>query len=195
MTDPTALPADLPAPEDDGACDHLIGLGVPDVMLRSTDGDSVALAAERAERTIVYAYPRTGRPGEPNLTADWDLIPGARGCTPEACGFRDHHAELAELGASVYGLSTQDTAYQREVVERLELPFPILSDADLELTSALRLPTFEVAGETLLRRHTLVVGDGRVEHAFYPVFPPDRHPLEVVEWLRERRAAARGSTG
>jgi peroxiredoxin len=134
----------------------------------------------------VYAYPRTGRPGEPSLVADWDLIPGARGCTPETCGFRDHHAELAALGAAVYGLSTQDPDYQRELANRLALPFPILSDQDLELTRALRLPTFEVAGHTLLKRHTLVVSEGRIEHVSYPVFPPDRHAEEVLAWLRER---------
>ena len=189
------LPPDLPVPEDDGACDHLIGLGVPDIALPSTAGEPVSLAAQPAEWTIVYAYPRTGRPGEPDLTDDWDLIPGARGCTPETCGFRDHHAELADLGAAVYGLSTQGTGYQRELVARLDLPFPILSDARLALTDALRLPTLEVAGQVLLRRHTLVIGDGRIEHVFYPVFPPDRHAAEVVAWLRERTAAAQGSTG
>lgn len=195
MTDPTKLPADLPVPEDDGAADHLIGIGIPEVALPATDGSSISLARAEAERAIVYAYPRTGRPGEPELTEDWDLIPGARGCTPESCGFRDHHAELRELGADVYGLSTQETDYQRELAARLGLPYPILSDARLELTAALRLPTFEVAGHTLLRRHTLVISGGRIEHVFYPVFPPDRHASEVVEWLRERRADEQGSTG
>jgi peroxiredoxin len=196
MADPMTLPPDLPVPEDDGACDHLIGLGIPDIALPATDGRSISLAGGgKAERTVVYAYPRTGRPGEPELTDDWDLIPGARGCTPESCGFRDHHAELRAAGADVYGLSTQDTDHQRELAERLGLPFPILSDDRLELTAALRLPTFEVAGHTLLRRQSLIVSDGRIEHVFYPVFPPDRHASEVLGWLRERGAEAPGSTG
>lgn len=194
MADPATLPPDLPVPEDDGACDHLIGLGIPDIALRATSGPLVSLAHSEAERTIVYAYPRTGRPGEPELTDDWDLIPGARGCTPESCGFRDHHAELRALGADVYGLSTQDSDHQRELADRLGLPFAILSDARLELTSALRLPTLEVVGHTLLRRHTLVIADGRIEHVFYPVFPPDRHASEVLAWLRDRTAETRGST-
>src|SRR5262245_61261760 len=179
MVDPYTLPDDLPAPVDDGAADHLPGAVVPDIELASTDGGSVSLAALRG-RTVVYAYPRTGRPGEPSLVDDWDLIPGARGCTPETCGFRAHHAELAEARAAVFGLSTQDTAYQRELAERLALPFAILSDAALTFTAALRLPTFEAAGHTLLRRLTLIVRDARIEHVFYPVFPPDRHALDVL---------------
>ena len=132
---------------------------------------------------MVYAYPRTGRPGEPELTDDWDLIPGARGCTPEACGFRDHYAELNAAGANVFGLSTQSTADQKELAARLHLPFPVLSDENLVLTQAMRLPTFRAAGQTLLRRLTLVIRDGRVEHVWYPVFPPDRHAGEVLQWL------------
>jgi peroxiredoxin len=136
------------------------------------------------EHTVVYAYPRTGRPGEPELTEDWDLIPGARGCTPEACAFRDHHEELAREGADVFGLSTQDTADQREAAERLNLPFRLVSDADLRLTRALRLPTFRVGNHVLLKRFTLVLRDARIEHAFYPVFPPDAHAEEVLGWLK-----------
>jgi peroxiredoxin len=185
--DPTILPADLPAPVDDGAAGHLPGLPVPDVALTSTDGGEVRLTESSAERSVVYAYPRTGRPGVPSLTPDWDLIPGARGCTPESCAFRDHHAELAALGAEVFGLSTQDSEDQREVVERLHLPFPLLSDADLRLARALRLPTFEVTGHTLLKRLTFVVRGGRIEHVWYPVFPPDTHAAEVVAWLRAQR--------
>jgi peroxiredoxin len=184
MIDPYTLPDDLPRPTDDGAADHLLGARVPEIALPATDGSSVSLAA-LAGRTVVYAYPRTGRPGEPSLVDDWDLIPGARGCTPETCAFRDHHAELAQAGAAVLGLSTQDTAYQRELSERLGLPFPILSDERLELTRALRLPTFEVAGETLLNRLTLLLADAEVEHVWYPVFPPDRHAAEVLGWLRD----------
>jgi peroxiredoxin len=182
MVDPMVLPADLPEPEDDGAADHLAGMKLPPVELTSTDGRRANLSA-LGGRTVIYAYPWTGRPGQPLLAEDWDEIPGARGCTPETCGFRDHHAELAALGAAVFGLSTQDTAYQRELAERLGLPFSILSDAGLELTSALRLPTFEVAGKTLIKRITLLVRDGAIEHVWYPVFPPDRHAAEVLAWL------------
>lgn len=195
MTDPVPLPDDLPAPEYDGAADHLLGLGVPEIELPATGGGTVVLARAGAERTIVYAYPRASRPGAPELSAEWDRIPGARGCTQESCGFRDHHAELLALGAEVLGLSTQDTDEQSELVERLQLPYPLLSDSRLELTDALRLPTFEVAGRTLLRRQTLVIADGRIEHVFYPVFPPDRHAAEVLSWLRERQAESQGSTG
>ena len=135
-------------------------------------------------RTVVYAYPWTGKPGEPLLAEDWDAIPGARGCTPETCGFRDHHADLVDAGAALYGLSTQDTAHQRELSGRLGLRFPILSDEGLGLTRAMRLPTFEVAGLPLIKRLTVVIRSGRVEHVFYPVFPPDRHAGEVLAWLR-----------
>ena len=182
-TDPSQLPPGLPAPVDDGAAAHLQGSLVPDVRLRSTNGPPVSLARLGGARAVVYAYPRTGRPGEPELTEDWDLIPGARGCTPEACGFRDHYAELNAAGANVFGLSTQATADQKELAARLHLPFPVLSDENLALTQAMRLPTFRAAGQTLLRRLTLVIRDGRVEHVWYPVFPPDRHAGEVLQWL------------
>ena len=181
--DPTTLPPDRPIPVDDGAADHLRGSAVPDIALPTTDSRTVSLASQSG-RTIVYAYPRTGRPGEGHLTPDWEQIPGARGCTPETCGFRDHHAELGAAGAEVFGLSTQGTDYQTELVQRLNLPFPILSDQQLQLTRAWRLPTFEAAGETLLKRLTLVLRSGRVEHVWYPVFPPDRHAEEVLAWLR-----------
>ena len=179
-------PTDLPTPVDDGAADHLPGLRLPPIALPSTDGTDVRLdlPPQDADRLVVYAYPRTGVPGEEPLTPDWDEIPGARGCTPESCGFRDHHDDLRAAGAAVVGLSTQDTPYQREMVQRLDLPYPVLSDRDLVATRALRLPTFEAAGQTLLRRLTLVISDGAVEHVFYPVFPPDRHAAEVREWLR-----------
>jgi peroxiredoxin len=182
MIDPYALPDDLPVPADDGACEHLPGLRLPALELPSTDGSRVDLSALDG-RTIVYAYPRTGVPGEESLVSDWDSIPGARGCTPETCAFRDHHAELAAAGAGVFGLSTQDSPYQRELVERLGLPFPILSDERLALSSALALPTFEVAGQTLLKRLTLSIRDGAIERVWYPVFPPDRHAAEVLAWL------------
>jgi len=187
MTDPYSLPADLPVPSEDGACGHLPGIALPDLELPATDGSAVSLARIPG-RTVVYAYPHTGRPGEPSLVADWDLIPGARGCTPEACGFRDHHDELAKAGAGVLGLSTQESDHQRELAERLELPFPILSDKRLELTEALRLPTFEVAGRRLIKRLTLLVRDGAIERVWYPAFPPDRHAAEVLAWLRANPA-------
>ncbi|MGH3326263.1 MAG: peroxiredoxin [Streptomycetales bacterium] len=173
-------------PVDDGAAAHLPGSRVPPIALPSTSGPTFPLdAAQRgAERLVLYAYPRTGRPGDEPLTPDWDTIPGARGCTPESCGFRDHAAELRAAGAAVAGVSTQDTAYQREAVERLGLPFPLLSDADLALARALGLPTFQAAGQTLLKRLTLVVRAGVIEHVFYPVFPPGDHAGEVLSWLR-----------
>ena len=180
--DPTVLPADLPVPEDDGACDHLPGKPVPAMSLPATDGGRVDLSAPHTGRTVVYAYPRTGRPGVASPPG-WDAIPGARGCTPESCGFRDHHAELGALGCRVFGLSTQTSEDQREAVERLRLPFPVLSDAGLAFARALALPTFEVAGETLIKRLTLVIRDRRIEHVFYPVFPPDAHAGDVVDWL------------
>jgi peroxiredoxin len=182
--DPNVLPAGLPAPEDDGAAGHLAGLALPPFELAATDGARVRLD-QLPGRVVVYAYPRTGVPGEDPLVPDWDAIPGARGCTPESCAFRDLHAELLAAGAAaVFGLSTQDSAYQREAAERLHLPFELLSDEDLELTKALRLPTFEAAGQTLLKRFTLVIADARLEHVFYPVFPPDGHAAEVLGWLR-----------
>ncbi|GJD95957.1 peroxiredoxin [Methylobacterium iners] len=178
-----SLPADLPAPVDDGAAAHLEGMRLPDVSLLATDGTQVTLA-HLPGRTIVYAYPRTGEPGQSNLVDQWDAIPGARGCTPQACSFRDHHAELVRRGvARVYGLSTQTSAYQREAATRLHLPFPLLSDVSCALAMAARLPTFEAGGLTLLKRLTLVLDDGRVTKAFYPVFPPDRSAAEAVAWL------------
>ncbi len=175
------LPAGLPVPVDDGACAHLPRLRLPSVPLPSTAERTVDLSALPG-RTVVYCYPMTGRPGVP-LPDGWDAIPGARGCTPQSCAFRDHHAELAGLGARVFGLSTQDTAYQREAAERLHLPFRLLSDESLAFTHAMTLPTFEVAGHTLLKRLALVIRDGVVEQVFYPVFPPDRNAEDVVRWL------------
>ena len=172
----------IPAPVDDGATRHLPGARLPSVPLPATSGETVDLSALRG-RTIVYAYPRTGRPGIENPEG-WDMIPGARGCTPQSCSFRDHFAELKGLGVDhLFGLSTQDPDYQREAAERLHLPFAILSDQHLTLTRAIKLPTFETSGMTLLKRFTLVIDDGRVEHVFYPVFPPDRSAGDVVEWL------------
>jgi peroxiredoxin len=180
---PYELPNDLPVPEDDGAADHLPGMRLPSVPLASTSGEIVDLSALLG-RTVVYCYPMTGRPDR-SLPAGWDEIPGARGCTPQSCSFRDHHAELRSLGASVFGSSTQDTEYQREAATRLHLPFALLSDSDLALAGALGLPTFEVDGMVLLKRLTLVIDEGWIEKVFYPVFPPDRSAEEVVEWLED----------
>jgi peroxiredoxin len=183
--DPTVLPPGLPIPVDDGGTQHLPGVSVPTIPLPTTDGADLMLGDVGGfERRVVYAYPRTGRPGEAPLVEEWDLIPGARGCTPESCAFRDHHAELARAGADVVGLSTQDTDYQREVVERLRLSFALVSDAQLRLTRAMRLPTFEIVGHVLLKRFTLVIRAGHVEHVSYPVFPPDRHARDVLRWLK-----------
>lgn len=181
------LPADLPAPEDDGAAAHLAGTRLPDIALPSTAGGAIVLS-QFSGRTVVYAYPRTGVPGEKALDENWEMIPGARGCTPQSCAFRDHHKELSDAGARVFGLSTQDTAFQREVAERLHLPFQLLSDDRLELTRALSLPTMVVADVTLMKRFTLILHDGAVEHVFYPVFPPDKHAEAVLAWLTENPA-------
>jgi peroxiredoxin len=184
--DPNILPADLPVPQDDGAARHLAGMRLPAIALAATDGSQVDLA-KLAGRTVVYIYPRTGRPGVA-LPDGWDAIPGARGCTPQSCSFRDHFAELTVLGVDhLFGLSTQDTGYQREAVDRLHLPFAILSDAGLQLTRLLSLPTFAVAGMTLLKRMVLVIDDGVIAKAFYPVFPPDESAAVVAAWLRASR--------
>jgi len=177
----------IPAPVDDGAARHLTAMRLPSIALRASDGTEVDLSSLEG-RIVVYTYPRTGRPGVPNPEG-WDLIPGARGCTPQTCAFRDHFDELKALGvAQVFGLSTQDTLYQREAAARLELPFTILSDEHLALASALGLPTFETHGMVLLKRLTLVIRDGIIEHVFYPVFPPDRNAGEVVAWLKSNPA-------
>ncbi len=177
-------PNQMPAPDDDGAADHLPGRAAPSVTLPSTAGGSVALDDLGPGRTVLYVYPLTAPP-DGAVPDGWDSIPGARGCTPEACDFRDHHEELLAAGATgVYGVSAQDTGYQREVVERLRLPFAMLSDSELRLAAVLGLPTFRAGGMTLFTRITLVIGDGVVEHAFYPVFPPGAHAREVLAWLR-----------
>ena len=158
------------------------------MALTATDGTSVTLATVPG-RVVLFAYPRTGEPGKIGLTEDWDEIPGARGCTPQTCSFRDLIGELKAAGASrVFGLSTQDTDYQREMVGRLHVPFPILSDSDLALTRALNLPTMTVAGQSLLKRLALIIDDARITHVFYPVFPPDRNAGDVLAWLKANPA-------
>lgn len=178
------LPPDLPVPVDDGAADHLPGMELPDLALPSTRGDAVNLAkaAAAAPALVLYVYPRTGTPGE-TLPEGWDATPGARGCTPQNIGFRDHRAHLDVLGAEVFGLSAQTTEDQRAFAEREHMPYPLLSDPELRLADALGLPTFEIGGMTLYRRLTLVAREGVVARVFYPVFPPDRDAANVVAWL------------
>jgi peroxiredoxin len=188
MSDLNQLPADLPVPEDDGGADHLPGMRVPGLELPSTAGSKVGLDQLGAGRTVLYIYPLTGSP-DTDLPQGWDSIPGARGCTTEACDFRDHHQELLAAGAEgVFGLSSQATPYQREVVERLNLPFEMLSDPALNVADALDLPTFEAGGFTLYKRITLIIHDGQIEHVFYPIFPPNVHAQQVLSWLRENPA-------
>ena len=180
------LPADLPVPVDDGACAHLSGKVLPWIPLMSTSGHSVVLV-DIPGRVIVYCYPRTGQPGQ-DPPPGWNQIPGARGCTPQSCAFRDVHAQLKALGVRLYGLSTQETEYQREAVARLHLPFELLSDSALAFTKALQLPTFAIASTTFIKRLTLVIAGGRIEKVFYPVFPPDANARDVFEWLLSKEA-------
>jgi peroxiredoxin len=174
----------IPTPADDGAAAHLVGMAVPAVSLVATNDTTVTLAALPG-RIVVFAYPRTGEPGKIALVDDWDMIPGARGCTPQTCAFRDLFAELKAAGATqVFGLSTQSNEYQTEMASRLHLPFPVLSDEKLALTQALDLPTMDVADLTMIKRLTLIIDDGRITHVFYPVFPPDRNAGDVLAWLK-----------
>ena len=183
--DLTRIPEGLPVPADDGRARHLTGLAVPSVPLQATTGGRIDLSTVPG-RAVVFAYPRTGQPGQPPLVPDWDLIPGARGCTPETCAFRDLATDFGKLGIKVFGLGTQEPAYQRELAERLHLPFPVLSDASRTLTDALRLPTLTVGGLVLLARLSWLQRDGRIERVWYPVFPPDRHASEVLASLTTR---------
>jgi len=181
------LPPDLPVPIDDGAARHLAHAPVPALALSSTSGGSVRLDDPAVLLSVVYCYPRTGRPDAIAIgsTEEWNAIPGARGCTPQSCGYRDHYSELRSLGAEVYGLSTQTTDYQLEAATRLHLPFPLLSDAAGEFSAALRLPCFLFEGQKLLKRLTLIISRGSIRHCFYPVFPPDKDAEKVVAWIRE----------
>ncbi len=188
MSHSLEVPANLPIPHDDGACDHLERMLLPQLSLESTSGDFVSLALLPG-RTIVFCYPRTGEADQP-VPAEWDAIPGARGCTPQCRGFRDRHQELIAAGAThIFGLSTQDTHYQREALERLSLPYLLLSDRDLELTHALNLPTFQFNSVTLIRRLTLIIDEGRITKALYPVFPPDQSAAQTLNWLIQHRPA------
>jgi peroxiredoxin len=186
------LPPDLPIPHDDGRAAHLPGTPLPSLSLVATTGERIDLSGVRG-LAVVFAYPRTGRPNDPPLVPDWDLIPGARGCTPHTCSFRDLSADFAALDARIFGLSTQDPEYQRELAERLHLTFPILSDAELALTGALRLPTLTVAGQVLIARLAWVQRDGVIEQVAYPVFPPDRNGPEMLERIRAIRSAGGGA--
>lgn len=187
MNQPNLMDVDwskIPAPTDDGAAKHLTGMKLPPVASQATDGSSVTLSSLPG-RVVLFAYPRTGEPGKIGLVDDWDMIPGARGCTPQTCAFRDLFKDLKDAGAQhVFGLSTQDTAYQRAMVDRLHVPFPVLSDSDLALTRALDLPSMDVAGQTLIKRLALIVDDATITHVFYPVFPPDRNAGDVLAWLQ-----------
>jgi peroxiredoxin len=184
--DPYVLPPGLPVPEDDGGADHLPGLEIPNLVLPSSLGPA-DLAELSAGRFVLYVYPRTGTPGQPMLPG-WDEIPGARGCTPQSCGFRDHADELASLGASVAGLSAQPIDDQIEFARRNRIPYPVISDEWLELERWLGLPTFDVEGLTLYKRLALVAEERRIVKVFYPVFPPDRNAEEVLAWLRHASA-------
>jgi peroxiredoxin len=193
------LPPDLPVPVDDGACDHLVGARVPSLRLVSTGGRMVNLAEVAERPAVFFLYPRTGEPGKP-AGPDWNAIPGARGCTPQSCGFRDLHGDFTRLGVAVFGISTQDTGYQGEFVRHNHVPFELLSDRDLALTRALRLPTFEYpvargGPTTLIKRMAWYAERGRIEKVWYPVFPPDRNAATVLEWLRERGHVLRGGRG
>lgn len=183
MHDSRVLPASLPAPIDEGECDHLVGLSLPDVHLTSTDGDVISVAKASTGSAVLYVYPRTGVPGA-EMPDRWDLIPGARGCTPQSCSYRDDYSAFRKLGVEVYGLSTQSTAAQREFSDREHIPFPLLSDLDLVFASALGLPTFVAGDEALYRRVTLIVDAGVIVHVRYPVFPPNTDAAEALAWLR-----------
>ncbi len=185
MTNLNQLPTDLPVPHDDGACNHLVGIALPNIPLVATDGSMVNLS-QLPGRFVIYCYPMTGQPNVP-LPEGWDQIPGARGCTPQSCAYRDHYQELQALNADVFGLSVQSTDYQREMATRLHLPFPVLSDALYQFQKALNLPTFEAAGMTLLKRVTLIATQGRIEAVHYPIFPSDSDPAWVLDYLRSNK--------
>ncbi|MEM7590583.1 MAG: peroxiredoxin [Cyanobacteria bacterium P01_A01_bin.83] len=180
------LPSNLPVPLDDGLCDHLVGKNLPDVVLNSTTSKQINISDIKSQ-AVFYFYPMTGQPGV-KLPDGWDAIPGARGCTPQSCSFRDHYQELQMLATQVYGVSTQETSIQLEAVQRLHLPYELLSDVDLKLTKALKLPTFEADHKQLIKRMTLIALAGKIVKVFYPVFPPDKNAQNVVMWLKQQQA-------
>lgn len=183
MNNYNQLPENLPVPEDDGAAAHLPGLRLPAISLPSTQGtEEVHLNALKG-RLVIYCYPMTGKPGLP-LPDGWDQIPGARGCTPQSCAYRDHYQQITALGAAVFGLSSQTSDYQREMAERLHLPFGVLSDTGFALQAALNLPTFQSAGVKLYKRLTLVAQDGLIKAVHYPIFPSDADAAWVMDYLR-----------
>lgn len=186
MTNLSQLPSDLPVPQDDGAADHLVGMTLPAISLSATTNTQFPLS-EVNGRLVIYCYPMTGQPNVA-LPDGWDQIPGARGCTPQSCSFRDHYQELRALGAEVVGLSVQSTEYQQEMADRLHLPFPVLSDDGYQLQHALQLPTFVAAGMTLLKRITLIVNNGVIEAVHYPIFPSDSDPAWVMDYLKNNPA-------
>lgn len=182
MSDYTELPSNLPVPQDDGASSHLLGKSLPDVILLSTSGKQVNLSHIR-DLAVLFCYPMIGQPGV-ELPNGWDLIPGARGCTPQSCSFRDRYRDLQKLNVQVYGISTQKSSTQLEAVERLHLPYELLSDADFQLTTLLQLPTFEVEHQRFIKRLTLIVRDSEIVKVFYPIFPPERNVIDVIKWLK-----------
>lgn len=187
MADLFPLPKDLPVPQDDGACAHLPGKDLPPISLLSTAGRQVRVDEHSQSKTVFFFYPRSGRPGEP-IPPGWDQIPGARGCTPHSCAFRDHYGEFQSRGIAVFGASSQDTEYQREFARRTKLPYEVLSDVEFRLTEALRLPTFVFEGARLIKRLAWVAERGRIVKVFYPVFPPDKNAETVLAWLAQNRS-------
>ena len=188
MPQPLSLPDNLPIPQDDGACAHLPGLKLPALALGTTAGSIVDFSSLPG-RIVIFCYPKTGVPDK-NPPPEWDAIPGARGCTPQNCSFRDEHNNLLQAGVDhVFGVSTQSSSYQREARERLHLPYLLVSDEKLALAHALNLPTFEFASETLIKRLTLIVDDGIITHVLYPVFPPDKSAADTLQWIKEHPAS------
>lgn len=186
MTNVYEIPSNLPIPTDDGSTDHLKGLRLPNVSLAATNGTTINLG-EIKGKLVIYCYPMTGQPNVA-LPDGWDQIPGARGCTPQSCSFRDHYNELQTLGAEVLGLSVQTTEYQKEMVDRLHLPFPVVSDSDYRFQRALNMPTFVASGMTLLKRVTLIVSNGVIQAVHYPIFPSDSDPIWVIDYLKRHQA-------
>jgi len=172
----------LAIPIDDGKCDHLFNMTLPQLSLLSTSNNTIDLSKLEG-LTVFYFYPRMGRP-DIETPAGWGDIPGASGCTPQTCSFKDQHEDFSRLEVDVYGVSTQASSYQKEAVDRLSLPFDILSDEDLNLTEMLNLPTFEVEGVILTKRVTLICQDSKIIKVFYPVYPPKENAQEVIVYIK-----------